>query len=112
MVGDRWSVGLPGSAIWLQRARPTRHRDKPEGANEKIKLCIRNRGGGNRRVDRITSRLPGGKRAAIRQRAFRDLVQRDGPAALRSRHALPALILVSAVQGDIRGSVEVRSGVQ
>ena len=54
-------------------------------------------------------RAAGRCREAVRHRAFRDLVQRDGAAALRPRDAIPAFVLVPAVQGDIRGDAQGRS---
>ena len=55
---------------------------------------------------------PGRDRPAVRHRSFRDLVQRGRAAALRPRHALPAFVLVSRVQGDIRGGAQGRSGMR
>ena len=44
-----------------------------------------------------------------RQRPFRDLVQRGGAAPVRPRHALPAFVLVRAVEGDVREGAQSRS---
>ena len=53
-------------------------------------------------------RRAGHGRSATRQRELRDLMQRGGAAPLRSRHALPALVLVPPIPGDFRGGAEGR----
>src|SRR6266699_756773 len=44
----------------------------------------------------------GRKRSALRNGSFSDIVQRDGAAALRPRHAIPAFVLVSGIPWHIR----------
>ena len=54
-------------------------------------------------------RTPGQKPTRASHRSFRDLVQRGRAAALRPRHALPALVLVPRREGDLRGGAQGRS---
>ena len=58
---------------------------------------------------RAVRRGAGRRRATARHRPLRDLVQRDGAAPVRSRHALPAFVLVPRVEGDFRGRAQGRS---
>ena len=80
--------------------------------NDQVSIRRRGRLDRGQRLMRATDLRPGGDRPAIRHGSFRHLVQRGCTATFRSRHALPAFVLVPGVEGAVRAGIAGRPGMR
>src|SRR5215471_20904811 len=116
--GPDWPGRVFAGLLWLsQRAGPWL-RCKPSviapktrqigELHDQISVRHRRRDHG-RLLMRAAGPRPGRDRPAFRHCPLRHVVQRGRAAAFRPRHALPAFVLVSRVEADIRGCAQGRS---
>src|SRR6185295_4406288 len=101
MVRSEKNCGSGGHLLASEKPRaPSAEPDNKENVHDQSNACSRRRDGRQHFV-LADCHWPRGKRPTAWHGSFCNLLQRNRAAAVRSRDAIPAFVLVSGIAGDI-----------